>query len=363
MLRVAAAPAAAPPGRATSPALPARSISAGKAALLRAASPRALSRSNSQVVGRRKVLRWLNDQVVWGLAASGGADDDPEALVQWMLLRPGEGAAAPFAMSPAQREAFFHGEEEGGGEAASGGDGRPAPAPRPAQPQLTVKGVLLGCWGRVADARKKRVVLKEAARAAALLGGEGAFRPWLLDCEALCQRLLDGRACAPGAGEGGLCAWEAGAEARSLLLRPLAAAEAVGGGGAPGVQVACASGIARLLLAQVAAFYGLKVVESAAAAAGEGGAEQEQAAGGASAGAGALAAAPRLLLLFAAPFNTAGPSPAAMRAAREALWPAWAETVADAGLQAEGVPQGADGPGTPIVPLLFIHAANIHENS
>ena len=54
---------------------------------------------------------------------------------------------------------------------------------------------------------------------------------------------------------------------------------------------------------------------------------------------------------------------AAMRAAREALWPAWAETQADAGLACEGVPEGVDGPGTPTVPLLFVFAANLQNNA
>ena len=276
-------------------------------------------------MGRRKVVRWLNDQLVWSLAASGGADDDADALVPWMLLRPGEGAREPFAMPQEQQDAFFHGEGA-------------APEPRAQKPAtLTVKGVLLGCWGRVADARKKRVVLKECARAEAMLGGEACYRPWLLDCETLCQRLLDGRACAPAedAPPAALCAWEVGAEARGLLAAPVAARSAAG---ASAVAVAV-TGIARLLLVQVGHFYGLKVTEEA-------GAE-----------------ASKLLLLSAAPFNTSGPSCSAMRAARSALWEAWVETCADAGLPLlEGVPEGADGPGTPDVPLLFIHGAAIHAN-
>lgn len=100
---------AAEPGRATSPSAPKRSLSAGTRALLRAASPRALSRSGGQFVGRRKVTRWLNDNAVFSLSLTGGAEEDELALVEFMLLRPGEAAPLPFAMTASQSDAFFHG--------------------------------------------------------------------------------------------------------------------------------------------------------------------------------------------------------------------------------------------------------------
>jgi hypothetical protein len=328
----------------------------------RAASPRPLSRGRSTAVGRRKVIRWLNDMLVWGLAQAGGeVDEDPAALLEFMLLRPGEGEKVPFSdLSAEQREEFFHSGEGGGG----GGEGPLPPPPKP-PPALTVKGVLQGCWARVSCPRKRRVVLKECARAQELLGGEAGFRPFLLDAEEMCQRLLDGRPCAPlgGGGEAALFSWEAGAEARGLLAQPLVEKRDPAAAGREGaasviVEVTLLSAAARLLLGQVAAFYGIRAVE-AAREEGEGeggntgGGQQQQHQQSTRRG-GALRTLTLALRLPALP----GPNAVAIRATREALWEAWAETAADAGLPLQASP-GEDGQCTPCVPCLLVFSSTL----
>ena len=304
----------------------------------------------------------MNDNAVFSLSLTGGAEEDELALVEFMLLRPGEAAPLPFAMTASQSDAFFHGEVDAeAAEAAAAA----AAARRP--PPLTVKSVLLGCWGRVVDARKRRVVLKEASRAAAMLGGEACYKPWLLDCEELCQRLLDGRACAPASELSSsssssssstgspLFAWEAGAEARTLLTQPVAERLLEGAGRVVDVHV---GGVARLLLTLVAAFYGCRTQEEPLQRAA--GSSEGSGSSGSSASAKQRAERERSCLTIL-PFHAAGPSMAAMRAARSALFAAWADTAADAGISAPEE-AGEDGPLTPVVPLLFIHAANIHES-
>jgi hypothetical protein len=298
---------------ATSGSSPVRSRSGSRILLNAALAPRPISRGRCAQVGRRRVLRWLNDQAVWSISITGQgvSEEDAEALIPFMLLDVNSSPCALERLSASQREEFAKGEVVV----------TPPPSHPPKPAKVTIQGCLEGCWSRVAQPFRKTLI-KEFTRCGTVMGGERSYRPWLLDAEALCARALEGELpCAPTE-EGGMFHWGGGEEARTTFTAPVSEAS-----GEEGVLCAMKNSYTKSLLCQVAAFYGVKTLDGemehsvVLIKGGQGG-------GGGGGGGGGNK-----------------PSPEAVKAARAALTPAWRDTVKDYGLKEEDALH---------VPLVFI---------
>ena len=258
-------------------------------------------------------MRWLNDQAIWSLAIK-GADaleaEEAEALVPYMLVTPNNSTIFERATS-AQAAAFINGDD---------------PVPETSLPQkreYTIRSCLEGCWSRVPQSSRKTLI-KEMTRCASLLGdSDNVHKPWLLDAEELCSRVLDDISCAPteeaATTEGHVLAWGGGEEARAVLVAPVKEASGEGG-----VFCTFRTNFQRGLFSQRALFYGLKVIKL-----GSGGAE-----------------VPRTLLITKEEGGggSRGPSYSSIHAAKEALQKAWEDSAAEYSVQFS--------PG--FVPLVFI---------
>lgn len=186
---------------ATTGTSPVRSRSGSRMLLNAALAPRPISRGRCAQVGRRRVMRWLNDQAVWSISITGlgVSEEDAEALIPYMLLDVNSNSCALEKLTPSQREEFAKGEVEV----------TPPPSHPPKPPKVTIQGCLEGCWSRVGLPFRKTLI-KEFTRCAAVMGGERKYRPWLLDAEALCARALEGELPCSPTEVGGLFHWGGG---------------------------------------------------------------------------------------------------------------------------------------------------------
>jgi hypothetical protein len=340
------------------------------------AMPRALSRGNPEHAGRRRVARWLNDNLVFasgdGSWAGLSEADVADRLAHMLISIDGRERGLGSLLTQAAAEdatAFRRGEVGARAPSKKGADRMP-------EGSITVAGLLNSMYGRV-GVRLRPALLRETRASLAAQGDETSVRPFMLDAELLVLSILDGTLAGLLAAaveeRGGAdvnrppcpLPWAAGPEWVHSCAGPAQM------GVCPDVELPCvyvplSSPYLRCVLHGLASFYGL-LAESVPV---------EDCPrlwpgvhGGASGSASAPSATPARALRFALPTRTraARVEREAINAVRHALAEAWGSGPGASTDSEQMEPAGAAAAPPaltpPIVPLLHVHVRTISDST